>query len=931
MSNNGRTITRLRPSFTCVPCKRRKVKCDKQKPGCRHCAKTDVVCFYDTIATGTTNSSQQNALPPPSSSSKRRRVSQEEEDATGCIYHSPAKNRDMEISGGTPPSMDFGGSDVTMASDVGNHSRVTPESYANSDSMLDGATWDDLHELDTLHTFPPPDSGFDPHASNLLPTPPLSIDNVQSTGWGECSTDLGWLYNHRSHISGPPSQTCSPPPSTTAPQLFEPEKSIISLNVPQPQDSGNEPPHCPVGRAFWAFFGGSAGYRNSHTDSERFRQAQQKKYLDRKLSGRRLSKLHQMARNVPPKSLCDVLLQSFLIGVHPLLPLVDVETLRARYDDFWSQRSQERSLVRGEYDFARVPFLGLLWAVLYCGAVAAPSSVQDKTSPLRTPVPEAFLACLKSKLNKTLSLSCYHEVATLDGLVASVLVFECDPDMDGLIGGPSGLSRLVQAAKTLGIDCEGSWNGGGKSDVERDTSRRVWKHIVHLQIMSAFTSGGPLPSQLGKIDADEGDNHDVLDDMTSTALILAAGRYETTRTLRHVVEKCSDTQNGMATETSEALERYVAKFHSKIDDLISRLSARGLPEHGQIPSQLFEASSLSNPQLYGDYPRQPTVLNSFARILLSMMKHHISIVSGRMLGSPWNSLIPNCILFLHNYLHVSQLPAFYPYRWFSPGKWQPLHECFVVLEYLKQSGQGHNVQLLHYLLNEVFDIFKPREGSDESGTVEPWQRAACELYAAPWTILRQIYHDIEGRKCRDSDPLTHPPTLQSTTSSYSLHRQSRMDFVLSLHSNNNFYPTPRQGNEAKAVTASTHSTKWTKLSSVDNTLGQLAPQNSVATKDPRALSKGAHERKRGVECDAIAGPATSNRPVIRHTHTLMDGSGGGAPPTEILPSRQKSPRRPLSHHHGDDDGDGDDDSHGDDSQDDIDEMENVWNDFIVLG
>ncbi|KAI0503394.1 hypothetical protein F5B22DRAFT_662085 [Xylaria bambusicola] len=213
----------------------------------------------------------------------------------------------------------------------------------------------------------------------------------------------------------------------------------------------------------------------------------------------------------------------------------------------------------------------------------------------------------------------------------------------------------------------------------------------------------------------------------------------------------------MATETSETLDRYIAQFHDKLDDMISRLSASGLPEHGQIPSQLFEASAPNNPRLYGDYPRQQTVLISFARTLLSMMKYHISIVSGRMLGSPWNSLIPNCILFLHNYLHVSQLPAFHPYRWLFPGKLQPLHECFVVLQYLKQPNQEHDVQILHNLLNEVFDIFKPRESGDESGAIEPWQRAACELYAAPWTILRQIHDDIERRTFRQGDPLIHSP------------------------------------------------------------------------------------------------------------------------------------------------------------------------------
>ncbi|KAI0201011.1 hypothetical protein F4808DRAFT_135742 [Astrocystis sublimbata] len=799
-------------------------------------------------------------------------------------------------SGGILPAIDFGGNNVTIASDIENHYRATLESYANSDHTLDGATWDDFYEIDTLQGFPPPDLGFQSHAFNLLPMSPVLMGNVESTGWGECSTGVSRQLNHIPQIS------------TTTPQLPEAERSIISLKVPRSQDASSEPPRRPVGRAFWAFFG---GYRDSHPDGEHFRQAQQRMYLDRKLSARRLSKLHQMARNVPPKSLCDVLLQAFLIGVHPLLPLVDVETLRIRYDDFWSQRGQDQSLVHGEHGFARIAFLGLLWAVLYCGAVAAPSSVQDKTSPLQTPIPEAFLARLKSKLNKTLSLSCYNEVATLDGLVASVLVFECDPNMDGLVGGPSGLSRLVQTAKTLGLDCEASWNGGGKSDVERDMGRRVWKHIVHLQIMTAFTSGGPLPPHLGKVDADEGDAHDIIDDMTSTSHILAAGRYETTRTLQHVVEMCSDNQNGMTTEASEALGRHVAKIHDKLDGLIPRLSSCGLPEHGQIPSQLFETSSLTDPWLYGDYPRRQTVLNSFARILLSMMKHHISIVSGRMLGSPLESLIPSCILFLHNYLHVSQLPAFYPYRWLFPGKWQPLHECLVVLEYLKQPGQGHDIQLLHHLLNEVFNIFKPRGVSDEIGSLEAWQ----ELYAAPWTMLRQIYDALKGRESRYGDPLNHPPPLQSTTSSHTLHGES--------WSSNSFGAMLRQGNVANAVTASTHVTNWTKLSSVDSALSQPAPQDSADTMDPRLLSKGAHERKRGGQFDAIAGPATSNRPVIRHTHALIVGSGGGAPPSEILPNRRNVPRRPPSH-------DDNDDTYDDEPQTDSSEPEDVWNNFIVL-
>ncbi|KAI0143091.1 hypothetical protein GGR57DRAFT_518969 [Xylariaceae sp. FL1272] len=281
------------------------------------------------------------------------------------------------------------------------------------------------------------------------------------------------------------------------------------------------------------------------------------------------------------------------------------------------------------------------------------------------------------------------------------------------------------------------------------------------------------------------------------------------------------------------------------------------------------------------------------------MKHHMSIVSGRLLGSQWNSLIPSCILFLHNYLHVFQLPAFYPYRWVFPGKVQPLHECFVMLEYLKEpSSQDYDVQLLHYLLNEIFDIFKPREASDEVDTLEAWQRAAYELYAAPWAILRQTHDEIEEENLETA--------------------QSRIAFAAPHDSNNNFQAPPRQNTEVQAVTAATRVAKWTNLPRRDNRLGHTTIRDPAATEYPRTSNKEPDERMYTGEPDAISGLTASGWPVTSNAQVQMVHPVGVA----SSPGRQ-----PLSRS-----GDGmdDDDSHEDDSQGNGGEMDDLWSDFIVL-
>lgn len=47
MPSESRPITRLRPSLSCLTCRRRKVRCGREQPACRNCVVMNVPCAYE--------------------------------------------------------------------------------------------------------------------------------------------------------------------------------------------------------------------------------------------------------------------------------------------------------------------------------------------------------------------------------------------------------------------------------------------------------------------------------------------------------------------------------------------------------------------------------------------------------------------------------------------------------------------------------------------------------------------------------------------------------------------------------------------------------------------------------------------------------------------------------------------------------------------
>lgn len=280
--------------------------------------------------------------------------------------------------------------------------------------------------------------------------------------------------------------------------------------------------------------------------------------------------------------------------------------------------------------------------MLYCGAVAASPSLFAKAS-IHVRHTAALLLRLRTKLDESLSLCKYTKLPTLNGLIASILARECNSEVDEILTAPVFVTQAMQAAKSLGLHSEEVITMA-YGEVEGEIARRVWYHIIYLEVLATLTSGSSLshssneelyttkiPQEshdtspgLGRANLDSSST----DAHSSSAMLLSIGRYEMTRVMRKVVEQCYSNRIP-SKEDMRNLIAELEQFQGRIDVLIGRLKVRGIPEHGHISTQLLKADPLIHKRLYEDNPHDETVFNAFARIVLCMTKHHVLIFFNR--------------------------------------------------------------------------------------------------------------------------------------------------------------------------------------------------------------------------------------------------------------------------------------------------------------
>jgi len=169
----------------------------------------------------------------------------------------------------------------------------------------------------------------------------------------------------------------------------------------------------------------------------------------------------------------------------------------------------------------------------------------------------------------------------------------------------------------MGLHRDGSLFGLG--EVECEIRRRVWWHIMHLDIQGAIASGLPplggssedqfdtkMVSELSDefVGCEPSDSCDA--NQNSPAMILAVGRYETAQLLRKIIVRLLGIKPPRKADIAE-MGQMILGLKGRLEERIARIPARGLPEMGFIPHEEVDGAEREG------------IFNSWARIMLSMM------------------------------------------------------------------------------------------------------------------------------------------------------------------------------------------------------------------------------------------------------------------------------------------------------------------------
>ncbi|KAI5795782.1 fungal-specific transcription factor domain-containing protein [Geopyxis carbonaria] len=348
-------------------------------------------------------------------------------------------------------------------------------------------------------------------------------------------------------------------------------------------------------------------------------------------SGENLVSLLQL---LPSKSLCHKLYASFLTGVHPVMPLIHAPTFDRQYQSFWEWFPDNTHTLPGSDIVDNPTFLPLLFAVLYSGTMSmAPKTVKENFEGRSK---EQITAHLHAAATDALTAAQFPRAPTLNSLITFLIIQTCMIREEEPLTSFSFIGTAMRVAQQMGLHRDGSLFGLG--EIECEVRRRVWWHIMHLDIQGAIATGLPPLGGSGEDQFDTRMVSELRDECigsavfpdtpvcsargspaaegapyceypktkTSPAMILAVGRYETAILIRKIITRLLGIKPPHKTDIVELGEK-IYNLKTNIERKIARIPARGLPEMGFIPG--------------GENVEEERegVFNSWARIMLSML------------------------------------------------------------------------------------------------------------------------------------------------------------------------------------------------------------------------------------------------------------------------------------------------------------------------
>lgn len=439
--------------------------------------------------------------------------------------------------------------------------------------------------------------------------------------------------------------------------------------------------------------------------------------------------------DLPPKAVCDLLIYSFVVGVHPVQPLFDLTAFRKSYDEFW------RLLAAPEVSsdmVAKDPKLtALRLAVLFCGAVAAPATFWASAPALACLEAEATVELLRRSYIQALDHCEWTRQPCTETLVAALLTHGCCKGSGGGSDDLAFVQAAVRMAQSMGLHRKGA--GGPLALSQRQARHRIWWHIVDLDAQYSLRYGAstccgvegthwdvPMPTVEGVEDTglllDEVSTEAVdADPSAAVSKLYTRGRFEAVR-LTHALLNQVNTCDPLR---QADLPRHRADFeqlHDRLKRLCATMPTTGVPEQGFVPLRLANAAMSTHEELYMGGKRHPggcspSVLVSWVRIALSTLAtasllglHKLFLEHPGMTVQQNQALWEHCFQLaldvLRNLVHTVRVPAFAPYAWFLPCEIMFCQAILVVLVFLRKDDNGlsaETAQLARHLVDEALE------------------------------------------------------------------------------------------------------------------------------------------------------------------------------------------------------------------------------------
>ncbi|EXJ66382.1 uncharacterized protein A1O5_10534 [Cladophialophora psammophila CBS 110553] len=795
-----RQITRNRTSYSCLTCRRRKVKCDKARPICGGCQKANEDCFYSQDDAPSTSAQPNLPKDDGGPAWKKRKSSPMRQDSLGTAIGSdgprpPADLKAIEEQLHRLTKM-FDALRQGNGNDLRLKELLTPE-HSTSDSASDGPQPRSSLSLDMFQSNT---HGLAKEPSDLsMPLSSLRLSNAESRTedpfWNHISDEIDQLNHlmrrrdntYASSIS-PENKQCDRP-REWAPQVEEgPEQE--KDDVSNPTDFHKE--------------AGGKVLESLDPDSDclicrlmPFSKSSLLQSIPIKCTP--ATAVQHLVENFPTRPQSNVLFRCWLSGVYPILGLLLPLEMSKKHEEFWDQVESKGF---SDSNLADLDFLAVIHAIWYAG------SLSISTKGLRQWFPHVSRARLSTRFHDQvvfcLLLGSFAQRVSLYKLAALVLLQSMPIAEEDPLQGSLYLSLAVRLALTMGLHREPTLFE--LSVTEEGMRRRLWWQIIQLDISHVVASG--YPSQISekfcdtRISCEDRDSRSSEYGLRSTTSdnpsknsspcsaisngesgnprsfrtlsLVSRGKSIMACATRSVVSIHLETKKLTNGDVQE-MKRIMTEAGDRVNDIIKSIPSKGLPEMGFVPDAPREVqqraadtdvlmgspitsndvayykTSVNNADpswpLAGYYRQKQAAYNKWARIHLSMLIDKVHCVAyapflkntkSKLWDLGRQCALHNCHSFLRKFISIATDPDLEPFRWGWPATYGPLHAALIILVDLYERPNSVEAPRSRELIDKVFALAAPGHGIFGGPDGVTVQRPLREGGVEAWDMLRGL-------------------------------------------------------------------------------------------------------------------------------------------------------------------------------------------------